>query len=374
MADSERKYDEDHYKRLMACSDKRDMTEWNEFAKNLMGKRERILLEGAHLMKTHLEGAHLMGAHLEGAHLMGAHLEGACLGGAHLEGARLMGANLEGAFLMGANLKGARLRKVHLKGAHLGKIHLEGAHLEGVHLKGAHFIRAHLEGTNFKNAICDGETLIDECSIGGHKNSEGEKKLTDFRGVGLDNIRFSPGLKQLIEYSNRRLNWEAWYRNQSWVVHHAVKGFWSFSDYGRSTKRIVSWFFGLSLFFACIYCGVPDIIQNISSDCTATLPAEPYRWALRLLRSFYFSIITMTTLGFGDISANPINPAGDFWLTVRIVAGYIALTAQVIIGYVILGALVTRLSILFNSDGPSADFSKEKESGWFDRFWKRIAA
>ena len=43
----------------------------------------------------------------------------------------------------------------------------------------------------------------------------------------------------------------------------------------------------------------------------------------------------MTTLGFGDISANPINPVGDFWLIVRVVTGYITLSFQVILGYMI---------------------------------------
>jgi len=65
----------------------------------------------------------------------------------------------------------------------------------------------------------------------------------------------------------------------------------------------------------------------------------------------------MTTLGFGDIYANPQKP----W-------GYGLLMLQVIIGYVILGALVTRLSILFNSDGPSADFAKpDSKKSWIVR-------
>lgn len=47
-------------------------------------------------------------------------------------------------------------------------------------------------------------------------------------------------------------------------------------------------------------------------------------------------IVTMTTLGFGDIRAAPGS-----------VPGYALLTLHVIFGYVLLGALVTRLSILF---------------------------
>ena len=58
----------------------------------------------------------------------------------------------------------------------------------------------------------------------------------------------------------------------------------------------------------------------------------------------------MTTLGFGDIAANP-----DSW------AGQLLLMAQVIFGYVLLGALVTRFAVLFTAGGPAGKFSDEKE-------------
>jgi hypothetical protein len=60
------------------------------------------------------------------------------------------------------------------------------------------------------------------------------------------------------------------------------------------------------------------------------------------MRSIYFSIVTMTTLGFGDIYANP-----DSWFA------QILIVTQVLSGYILLGALITVLSNLFTSDGPS---------------------
>ena len=63
---------------------------------------------------------------------------------------------------------------------------------------------------------------------------------------------------------------------------------------------------------------------------------------LSFVRGFYFSIVTMTTLGFGDISANPSN-----WLS------HFLIITNVLSGYLILGALVTVLSSLFAADGPS---------------------
>jgi hypothetical protein len=66
--------------------------------------------------------------------------------------------------------------------------------------------------------------------------------------------------------------------------------------------------------------------------------------------ALYFSVVTMTTLGFGDTSANP-----DNW------AGRILLMVQVILDYVLLSVLVTRFAVLFMAGGPAGKFADEKE-------------
>jgi len=67
-----------------------------------------------------------------------------------------------------------------------------------------------------------------------------------------------------------------------------------------------------------------------------------------LLRPVYFSIVTMTTLGFGDMYANKGS-----------IAGHVILAVQVILGYVLLGALVTRFAVLFTAGGPAGKFSND---------------
>ena len=67
-----------------------------------------------------------------------------------------------------------------------------------------------------------------------------------------------------------------------------------------------------------------------------------------LWHALYFSVVTMTTLGFGDIAANP-----DSW------DGQALLMFQVILGYVLLGALVTRFAVLFTAGGPAGRFPRE---------------
>ena len=70
-----------------------------------------------------------------------------------------------------------------------------------------------------------------------------------------------------------------------------------------------------------------------------------------LFRTIYLSIVTMTTLGFGDMHAN----CQSFW-------GHLLLTVQVILGYVLLGALVTRFGVLFTSGVVPGQFKQQKKA------------
>jgi uncharacterized protein YjbI with pentapeptide repeats len=377
--EGERKFNQKQYDMLKRCSDKKDMTEWNQWRKE--NPDEKIRLEAAHLEKAnlryayledailgeaHLENAELFSAHLENAILCGAQLENATLQGAQLENATLFDANLVNSNLQGAYLEHADLQYAHLENADLHYAHLENAdlhyaHLENANLRGTHlensdccesnlkgteFNYTSLEGASFVNSIVDGNTLFVECEL---------DRKTDFRRVGLDSARIGPATKQLLEYNARRMNWEEWYK-EHWFLQWPVKLFWSFSDYGKSTWRIIGWFFFLSLAFAAIYANCacwwpPGIVNNLEVE--PHLPLWHY-FLLVLLRPVYFSIVTMTTLGFGDMHANE----SSIW-------GHVLLTFQVILGYVLLGALVTRFAVLFTAGGPAGKFAptKTKEKG-----------
>ena len=74
-------------------------------------------------------------------------------------------------------------------------------------------------------------------------------------------------------------------------------------------------------------------------------------------RSIYFSIVTMTTLGFGDMYASDQYWGWRWW------TGHLLLMLQVLLGYVLLGALVTRFTVLFTSGGPAGSFD-EPAAAW----------
>jgi len=369
---------------LLRCSAKKDTAEWNEWRRQ--NRRQEVLLEGAKLDGTDLKDANLKGACLEGADLRDAHLEGANLSMARLEGAYLRRAHLQRAYLYHAHLENAYLYDGHLEGADLSNSHLDGAvlaqghledanlsganmvgvdfkrahldhvnlcyaHLEDANLKYAHLeraflVEAHVENAHFVQAIVDGSTLFWGCYVG---------RNTDFRGVGLDSVRIDPATKQLLEYNIRRMNWEDWYQQHP-RLQLLVKRFWQISDYGASTKQIINIFFKLVLVFAAVYyvwgcidfyvigtTDYPGIVSNLFVDRQG-LTVE---WWLVPLRTVYFSVVTMTTLGFGDMYANAHS-----------VAGHILLSLQVILGYVLLGALVTRFAVLFTAGGPAGKFAE----------------
>ena len=348
--EKERRFSQEQYDMLKRCSEKKDMTEWNDWCEE--DPDEEIWLERADLRDAHLENAKLWDAHLEGADLWEANMKGAdlknanlkgvhlCL--AHLENADLWLANLEGANLWAANMKGAYLKNANLEGAFLVEANLQGANFNMANLEGAKLRLANLEGAKLVAAIVNGSTSLWGCEI---------DENTDFRHTGLENTRIESGTKILLKYNIRRMNWKDWYAEHRFLQ-WPVRVFWWMSDYGRSTLRVVGVFFLLAFLFAGVYLNwaylrPPGIVSNL--DVQPEIGEAWLHYCLRApVRPVYFSIVTMTTLGFGDMYANKGS-----------IAGHVILCVQVILGYVLLGALITRFAVLFTAGGPAGKFAKQ---------------
>jgi len=328
--EDERKFSQKQYDLLKSCSDKKDMTEWNQWRQE--HQDEEIWLQGADLSKANLDNANLDGAYLENADLRFANLENADLFRAHLENANFY--------------------KAHLENADLRRANLENVKLMVANLRGARFSNAKLQGADFSKAIVNGETLIWDCEV---------DNKTNFKGVGLDSARIEPGTKQLLEYNVRKKYWEQWYPKQKWWLRFITRKFWEMSDYGISTKRVIVTFFKWAIVFAFIYyiLGAVDYYLIGVKDYPGPIAdlfvdeGGPISWCLVPLRSIYFSVVTMTTLGFGDMHANPHN---SWWSGI----GHLLLMLQVLLGYVLLGAMVTRFAVLFTAGGPAGKFAPTK--------------
>jgi len=296
-------------------------------------------LAGVKLWNANLRNADLMRANLQGAGLVISDLTSARLGGINSERASFEESNLHAANLGGANLKKAKLVRTNLSDANLVLTDLQDAKLMEADLRSARLIRANLRGSDFSRAHVDGGTLIWDCDIDCN---------TKFEGVGLGNVRIYPKTRELLEYNIRRMNWREWYRGESknkliigvrQLLTSPIRLFWWISNYGLSTGRIASTFFGLAILFALIYYFIPGLVYNL--HVTDNQISD-------FIRACYFSIVTMTTLGFGDMYAEPGSKIS-----------HILLILQVLFGYILLAALVTRFAILFLAGGPAARFTKK---------------
>jgi hypothetical protein len=329
---------------------------------------EVILLEGADLTGLYLSGidlsdyggiASISTVRLKDASLPYVHLEGAKLHKACLEGTVLAFAHLDSVFLLEAHLEGAYLQCAALTNANVCNVHLEGANLVDTELEGSKFDNAYLQKAKFQKAQVDGKTSFCYCEV---------DRETDFREVGLESTRIDQKTKQLLEYNIRRMKWEEWYKWKDWFKHepkeernklsqfflrNSIGWFWSISDYGKSTGRIIASFIILALLFAAVYLNwaywaPPGIVHDLSVEPVIGETSLHY-FGRALIRPVYFSVVTMTTLGFGDMYANKGS-----------IAGHVLLILQVILGYVLLGALVTRFAVLFTAGGPAGKFTEKK--------------
>lgn len=357
-------YNKEQYDLLKRCSNKKDITEWNEWRK--AHPDENIYLQsqefrGCWLKEVNfLQGPKYDSQSKTNINYTGeVHLEEVDFVGANIENAKLQDAHLENANLTDANLENAYLPHAHLENANLTNTNLENANLWQANLRGAHFWNAKLQSAEFSEAIVDGETLFAESCEVDH--------YTTFEAVALGNLRMYSSMRQLLECNTRRMNWELWCRENprmKWLV----KPFWWVSNYGLSTWRIILTFFMLSVTFAIVYfvwgavdyyCfGIkeqPGIVNNlfVSIDAKETVSTFYYS-RMVFFRSLYFSIVTMTTLGFGDMYANATQPGYRWWF------GHLLLMVQVILGYVLLGAMITRFAVLFTAGGPAGTFSKKE--------------
>jgi hypothetical protein len=314
------RFDESYYNLIISISECKDHQEWM-----------RLLNQLQNIKRVLLVGANLYGAYLKKVDLSNANLEGANLKRANLEGANLSNAKLNYAKLQGASLKEANLEEAHMFKANLQEDTLqEGEILEKItnlmlaNLKGADLWGANLRGAFLYFAIVDGKTLISDCIT---------DDKTDFTGVGLGDARIDPQLKSTLEANVRRLWWVKNYSSMNWFIRYFCKFFWWLSDYGRSTIQLIKSFCYFALGFAILYRLFPGMVDNSGAVSFKDNPD--------FFKSLYFSVVTMTTLGFGDMHAAD----GSYW-------GYFCLSLHVIIGYVILGALIVRLGTLFSAVPP----------------------
>jgi len=278
-------------------------------------------LSDAELCQSDLSGTNLKMVQFAGADLSGARLDGAALYKATLSGASLTAASLKAADLTEADLSRADLRAASLRSANLTDSNLRGATLSEADLTEANLSRADIAGANlcFSNLV---ETIVTGVHYGAIRSMRGHyhgiRGLASCFGNALfvrdaQDQDYLDTLKHHIEHTP-----DAWNRRwkRGWFAA------WSFVDYGRSLVKPAVYALVLVLGFGFVYLldmslgwGLMDYSDSSKS----------------LFTPFYYSIVTYTTLGFGDITPR-------HWI------GEIIVVGEVILGYTTLGLLLAILA------------------------------
>ncbi len=273
---------------------------------NLSGRN----LSGARLFKADLRGAILQGCNLEGAELSGADLEDANLeavnarragfGMARMKNCSLFRADLEGASLTQADLSGANLHCANLNNSRLREASLREADLSEATLQNADLSMAIIDRANFSNSDLRGARLR---MLRGFKSAR-------WIGTDIRDINFAGAYLMRREIVDQNFIKE--FRSYNRLTALLYYPWWITCDCGRSMFRWCIWIGIQALIFAWLYtlAGI-DFGQNPT-------PVAPV----------YFSVVTLTTLGYGDIVPHTT------W-------GQIIAMAEVAMGYIMLGGLLS---------------------------------
>ena len=280
-------------------------------------------LSEANLESVDLADAELCGTRLERVNLKMASLRKADLSGARLNGAELYKADLEGAFLMGADLGQAYLAQANLTHADLRGADLTSARLNEATLREALVGEAVLRGATLTNADVTGADLrkldLADADLHGLVYGSPAQRRGLFLGIrGLDSCHgnalfvrdakdqdYLDALELAIDATR-----EPWRRTGKRLLFRA----WGLIDYGRSLGR--------PLLYAALLCSLFGVIYLFDMHLGWGL-IDYSESSQSPLTPFYFSIVTYTTLGYGDV--HPLNWQGELLVMLEVVLGYATL-------------------------------------------------
>ena len=288
-------------------------------------------LPGANLGEADLTDAELCGTNLHEANLKMADLAQADLSTAILTSAELYKVNLRGAFLTQADLTGSYLAEADMAKADLRGACLRKADLTQCDLSSANLSRADLTGANLTQAnVTDGDlshATVAQTQLMGLRYGRPRSMAGHYLGIrGLDSC-FGNALfvRDALDQDYLDAMRDSITNTPSPALRRLKQmlfSAWGLIDYGRSLARAAMYAFLLSLLYGSVY--LLDLrlgwgLMNYANSAQS--------W----LTPFYYSIVTYTTLGFGDITPK-------HWL------GEIIVISEVLLGYVTLGLLMSILA------------------------------
>lgn len=278
----------------------------------------RVWLIGANMAGTNLIGASLVEAELEtvdlsGAILTTANLSDANLWDAHMRKARLMAATLRGADLCGADLTDADLRGADLSGAQLDGAILIGTLLDNANLSGASVEDTDLSGANLDHADLRGTCLrhanLTNTKVG-RVRYDRRAMIGLYSGIRVATCHGNPIFKRDAEDQDFI---DTWTLKQQELGREWLARLWGWFDYGRSWERVAQFAAAIWITFSLLYL----------IDWALTLGLFEWRDGSTVATPFYYSVVTFSTLGYGDIY--PVRFIGELCVFLEVILGYVTL-------------------------------------------------
>lgn len=278
-------------------------------------------LSGANLSRVRLVGASLSNANLAGCELLGADLTGADLDGCKAERAGFGVTNLSGTNFYNAHLVGATFTKSNLHNADFGGADLRKTRMIEANLIHTDFTKADLSEADFESSNLDGATFRNANLRGCRLHFITNFDRATWIGADIESVHFCGAY--LVRRYIMDENYIYEFRHHSRFHEYLYWAWWLTSDCGRSLFRWAMVTASLIAVFALSYLFVE---VDYGEHPTVFSPV-------------YFSIVTLTTLGYGDVTPASI-PAQVITVT------------EALLGYVMLGGL---LSIFANKMARRAD-------------------
>jgi len=247
------------------------------------------------LFGAHLDQAELLGCDARGANLEGCSAAGAGFGGADLGGARLSRASLRNATFTQARLAEANLDCSDLRESRFVEADLSGADLTLADLRASDLTETRVDGAVFDRADFRSATLARLDGFEAASWIDADVRDADFRGA-FRLRRFILDENYLHELRTRSRSSAIVY----WV-------WWVTSDCGRSFARLGLWIGLLLVVFAALF-------DQVAVD---------YGDHPTFLSPIYYSVVTLSTLGYGDVV--PASAAAQIVAMLEVIVGYLAL-------------------------------------------------
>jgi uncharacterized protein YjbI with pentapeptide repeats len=288
-----------------------DLTKENLTGRDFSGKSlEGANISGVSMANCKLVGTLMFAAKLENCQFLGADLSNADLTQCNAHQAGFGGAILKNAIFFNANLEDTTFTNSKLQGADFRTAKLNRARFREAELENADFSKADLSNCDFENCSVKGVKFND--AILSSSNLKNVKDFHEATWIGAD----ITGVNFCGAYMLRRHimdeNYLHEYRTSSKIHAWIYKLWWLTSDCGRSFSRWALLTFSVGILFGFIYRFVG-------------LDYGDYETALS---PFYYSFVTLTTLGYGDVLPNSGLTQG-------------LAIFEVVIGYIFLGGMMS---------------------------------